>query len=109
MAYDERTAQRVRQALQGTPEVTERKMFGGIAFLYQGNMCCGVNRRDLMLRLGNEQTAQALSEPHTREMDFTGKPIRSMLYVGSEGIRSQSDLQSWIERALAFASTLPAK
>ena len=109
MAYDESVAGRVRKALAARTVFSERKMFGGLCFLVGGNMCCGVQGRELMLRLGNEGAAQALTEPHTREMDFTGRPIRSMLYLSSDGFRSEDDLHAWIGRAVAFAKTLPPK
>lgn len=109
MAYDELVAQRIRQTLKGSPGISQRKMFGGVAFLLNGNMCCGVVRQDLVLRLGNEGVAQALQQPHTRPMDFTGRPLGSMIYLSPEGYQSEADLQSWVEQALAFCETLPAK
>jgi TfoX/Sxy family transcriptional regulator of competence genes len=109
MAYREEVAERIRSVLDGTRGVTERKMFGGIAFLYNGHMCCGVNGEDLMLRLGNEDAAKALMEPHTRPMDFTGKPLKSMAYVNPEGYDADDDLRAWVDRALRFAKTLPPK
>ena len=109
MAYDESLAARVRRALAPRPDVDERKMFGGLAFMLRGNMCCGVAGDTLMLRLGNEGAAAALEEPHTRPMDFTGKPMRSMVYVGSDGIAADDDLYRWINRAADFAATLPPK
>ena len=109
MAYDEALAARIRQALAPRPDIDERKMFGGLAFLLRGNMCCGVVADTLMLRLGNEGAAEALKEPHTRPMDFTGKPLKSMVYVGSEGIASPEDLQRWVNRGADFAETLPPK
>jgi TfoX/Sxy family transcriptional regulator of competence genes len=109
MAYDENLVSRIRAALAPRNDVSERKMFGGVAFMVGGNMCCGVNGGDLMLRLGNEGAAAALAEPHAREMDFTGRPMRSMIYVGPEGTGADADLSAWIGRALDFAATLPAK
>ena len=90
-------------------EVAERKMFGGLAFLQRGNMVCGVVKADLMLRLGPQAAAEALAQPHTRPMDFTGKPLKSMIYVDAAGIDSDESLQRWVETALAFARTLPPK
>lgn len=109
MAYDERLADRVRDILMNEPGLSERKMFGGIAFMIRGNMSCGVLRDVLLLRLGNEGTASALRLPHTRPMDFTGKPMRSMLYVDPEGTDSDRQLRMWIETAITFARTLPPK
>ena len=109
MAYREEVAERIRSVLDRKRDVTERKMFGGIAFLYNGHMCCGVNGEDLMLRLGNDEAAKALTEPHTRPMDFTAKPLKSMVYVNPEGYDADDDLRAWVDRALRFARTLPPK
>lgn len=109
MAFDETLAARIRQTLAPFPDVDERKMFGGIAFMLRGNMCCGVVGDMLMLRLGNEGAAAALAERHTRPMDFTGKPLKSMIYVGPEGISTPEDLNRWVRRGAEFAATLPPK
>lgn len=109
MAYDEAFASRVRAALRRRKGISERKMMGGIAFMLNGNMCCGVNGKDLMLRLGNDGAAAALGEPHARPMDFTGKPLKSMVYIGPAGTKTDTDLRAWIDRAVKFAKTLPAK
>ena len=109
MAYDEAVAGRVRVVLKRRKGVSERKMFGGIAFMLNGNMCCGVIDKDLVLRLGDERAAAALQERHTREMDFTGKPLKSMVYVAPAGFRSDDDLRAWVKRAVDFVKTLPAK
>ncbi len=108
MAYSEALADRVRQALQGR-RFTEKKMFGGLAFLVNGNMCCGPVGDKLMLRLGNEGAAKALEQPHVEPMDFTGKPMRSMAYLSEEGCASEGELQRWVDAAYGFASALPAK
>lgn len=109
MAYSEVLAERIRASIGRRKNVAEKKMFGGIAFLYQGNMACGVVAEDLMLRLGKEGTSEALNEPHTRPMDFTGKVITTMLFVDAAGVRTDEQLTAWIERAIDFAKTLPAK
>ncbi len=109
MAYDEAVAHRVRKVLQSRKDITERKMFGGIAFLLNGNMCCGVIGSDLVLRLGEDGAAQALKERHTSEMDFTGKPLKSMVYVCPAGYRSDADLRTWVKRAVDHVKSLPAK
>ena len=82
---------------------------GGIAFLLNGNMCCGVLNSSLVLRLGEERARAALREPYTRPMDFTGKPMKSMIYLGPTGFRNDRDLKTWIERAVRFVKTLPKK
>lgn len=84
-------------------------MFGGLAFLLNGNMCCGVVKDRLMLRLGPEGVEKALKAPHTQPMDFTGKPMKSMVYVRPEGYEADEDLERWVETAARFAKTLPAK
>jgi TfoX/Sxy family transcriptional regulator of competence genes len=84
-------------------------MFGGLAFLMNGHMFCGVVKDDLMVRLGEEATTAALSRPHTRPMDFTGKPLKSMIYIGADGLDSDESLQSWVESALKFVRSLPPK
>ena len=109
MAYNERLAEKVRSLLKRRRGFSERKMFGGICFMLSGNMCCGVTKTELMLRLGPEKAAAALQEPHTREMDFTGRPMKSMIYVEPDGYESDDDLNRWVERAAKFAASLPEK
>jgi len=107
--YDEQLAARVRAVLGDRSDVAERSMFGGIAFMVGGHMCCGVNGSNLMLRLGEAQAAAALEHPQTRPMDFTGRPMKGFVYVSPEGTRSQDDLRAWIERAAQHVGTLPAR
>jgi TfoX/Sxy family transcriptional regulator of competence genes len=109
MAYDEDLATRIREVLADRPDMTERKMFGGIAFMIGGHMACGVVDDDLMLRLGEEGADAALDRPHTRVMDFTGRPTKGAIYVEPAGTAGDGDLRAWIERALAFVATLPPK
>ena len=109
MAYDEKLADRVRNALAGRKRITEKKMFGGLAFLLRGRMCCGILNDDLMVRVGPERYAAALARPHARPMDFTGRPLSGFVYVGSPGFRSKQALVKWVGRGIEFASTLPAK
>jgi TfoX/Sxy family transcriptional regulator of competence genes len=108
MAYDTHLAERIRWILVDDG-VTEREMFGGIAFMLHGNMVCGVTHEALMLRLGPQLAAAALDEPHTRPMDFTGKPMKSMLLVDPPGFETDDQLAGWIERARDFVGTLPPK
>ncbi len=109
MAYDEGLAQRIREVLQEQQNVVEKKMFGGIAFMVNGNMCCGVEKDTLMARVGLHAYESALGQPHARKMDFTGRPMKGMIYIDPEGLESDSDLKTWVERALEFALSLPAK
>ncbi len=107
MAYDEGLAQRMRDALPA--HVSEKKMFGGLCFLDRGNMACGIVGDKLMLRLTKELVAEYRREPETADMDFTGRPMPSMMYVLPEGIADDDQLRRWVERALDFTATLPAK
>ncbi|HPF39199.1 MAG TPA: TfoX/Sxy family protein [Phycisphaerae bacterium] len=109
MAYSEALAGRMRRVLARRRGIGEKKMFGGLAFLLHGNMACGIVGDDLMLRLGDEGVAEALCEPGTRPMDFTGKPLKSMVYVSAEAVESDDALRFWIDRATTFVRTLPKK
>ena len=109
MAYDEKLAERMREVFAGERGVEEKRMFGGLAFMHRGSMCCGIVGKDLMVRVGPEAFAQALERPHARPMDFTGKPSKGMVYVAPAGIRTQRELASWIERGLAFTRAQPKK
>ena len=110
MAFDEDLARRVREMLDGQPDVTERKMFGGIAFLVGGNMCCGVLGEDLIVRLDPGDAAALLqSEPGVRPFDVTGRPMRGWLFVAPEATADDRGLERWVDRAETFASSLPPK
>ncbi len=109
MAYDEALADRIGVILKDQPNVVGKKMFGGIAFMVSGNMCCGVVKDTLMLRVGAENYESLLSLPHAREMDFTGKSMKGMIYVDPEGLKTEEELKTWVEQALEFVLTLPVK
>jgi TfoX/Sxy family transcriptional regulator of competence genes len=109
MAYDEGVAQRIREVLDDRSDVAEKRMFGGIAFMVSGNMCCGVIDEMLMARVGPDQYEDALSRPSAREMDFTGKAMKGLVYVEPEGFASDEQLESWLGMCLAFIDSLPAK
>lgn len=109
MAFDETVAARVRTALASIDGVTERKMFGGLAFLLHGHMVCGVMQGELMVRVGPAAHDDALARPHARAMDFTGRPMRGMVYVAAPGFAAAHDLEAWIDAGVAHAVTLPAK
>jgi TfoX/Sxy family transcriptional regulator of competence genes len=108
VAYDEGLAERTRAVL-AAGDVDERKMFGGLAFMVAGNMCCGIVGDDLMVRVGPEGYAAALAEPHAREMDFTGRAMRGMVYVDASGVADDDALESWVQRGLEYARSLPPK
>jgi TfoX/Sxy family transcriptional regulator of competence genes len=111
MAYDEALAERIRKTLSRRRGITEKKMFGGLAFLHRGNMCCGVVGKDLVVRLGEEGALRALEKGKgaTREMDFTGRPMKSMVYVGPRGTKTDKRLRDWVDKAVDFAKTIPPK
>lgn len=109
MAYDEGVAQRLREILVERTDVEEKKMFGGLAFMVRGHMCCGVLNDTLMARVGPEQYEDALAQPHAREMDFTGKPLKGFVYVSPAGFESDKDLLRWVQRCEAFVNALPSK
>ena len=108
MAYDEGLAERLREILP-REGVTERKMFGGIAFLERGYMFVGIVGDTLMARVGPEHYREALSRPHVRVMDFTGKPMNGYVFVDPAGFEDDADLADWVERGRRFVQTLPPK
>jgi len=101
VAYDEQLATRVRKALGEKVVFEERKMFGGLCFLVRGGMACGISGKDLMVRVGNDRYEIALAEPHVRPMDFTGKPLKGMVYVNALGTREDAAIARWVEAGLA--------
>ena len=109
MAYDEKLAERIRAVLGRRRGISEKRMFGGLAFLANGHMCCGIVNDELMLRLGEDAAQEALARAHVREMDFTGKVIKTMVYVGKKGFARETQLRAWVDQALGFARTLPPK
>jgi TfoX/Sxy family transcriptional regulator of competence genes len=109
MAYDEKLAARVRKALAGERGLSEKKMFGGIAFMLGGHMACGIVKDELMLRVGAERHEEMLALPHARAMDFTGRPMKGMVFVSGEGLGSEAALRKWVGRGAAYARTLPPK
>lgn len=109
MAYDEGVAERLRDLYGDAPGVSEKKMFGGLAFLVGGHMSCGVVGETLMVRVGPDAYEDALSRPHARQMDFTGKPMKGFVYVDPAGFASDEALRSWVGLSLDFVSSLPSK
>ena len=84
-------------------------MFGGLAFLVRGNMCCGLNGEELMVRVGPDAYEAALKRTHTREMDFTGRALNGYVYVSRDGVRTAAALRAWVEQSVTFARILPPK
>ena len=109
MAYDEQLAIRVRRVLAGRRDIEEKAMFGGLAFMARGHMCCGLVQAKLMVRVDPQAYDRLRQESNVRPMDFTGRPMRGFLYVEPNGIASAPALRKWIGRALAFAESLPQK
>jgi TfoX/Sxy family transcriptional regulator of competence genes len=109
MPYDEKLAGRVRELLSGQTPLSEKKMFGGLAFMVRGNMCCGVVEATLMVRVGPDRYEEALARRYARPMDFTGRPLRGFVYVDPEGIRAKRDLKRWVDLAVSFVTSLPEK
>ena len=109
MAFSEPLAQRIRQRLGRRKNVEEKKMFGGVGFLLNGNLLVGVWKESLVVRLGEEEGEGALKEPHVKEFDITGKPMRNWVLVGPEGVQDDEQLAGWIQRAVKFVGALPAK
>jgi TfoX/Sxy family transcriptional regulator of competence genes len=109
MAFDEDLAARVRDRLARRKNIEEKKMFGGLAFLLNGNLLVGVRKDSLLVRLGEEQGERALLEPHVRPFEMRGKPMKGWLVVAVEGVEDDDRLADWLDRATQFVHTLPAK
>jgi len=114
MAYDEALAQRLRQQFRthtdvAEKNVTEKKMFGGLCFMLSNHMCCGIVGDTLMLRVGPDNYEQCLRQKYVREMDFTGKAMKGMVYVDAKGLATDRDLARWVGIASDFVASLPPK
>ena len=109
MAYSEELASRMREVIGGRDGVSERKMFGGIAWMVNGNMACGTLGEDMMVRLDPDDAERALTEPHTRPMEFTGRAMRGFITVDAAGLVESADLARWIDTGASFAASLPPK
>lgn len=109
MPYDERLAETIRKLLGRRKNLVEKKMFGGVVFLLSGNICCGVWKEYLILRLGDDAARQVLAEEHARPFDITGRPMRGWAMVEPAGWQNGASLGRWIAWAVEFTSALPAK
>ena len=109
MVFDNTLAERIRDGLARVTGIVEKKMFGGIAFLLNGNVCVGVWKDSLIARLGAELGMIALAEPYVREFDITGRAMKGWVLVDPGGLNSDADLDSWLQRAVEFVRTLPPK
>jgi TfoX/Sxy family transcriptional regulator of competence genes len=108
MAYDLKLAERIRSQLSDIPFV-EKKMFGGIGFLLQGNMACGVNKENLVVRIDPEKQDILLKKPHAKLFDLTGKPMKGWLVIEAQGVKTEKQLSIWVREGVDFATTLPPK
>jgi len=109
MSFDEGLAERIREIFQMDRSVSEKKMFGGLAFITRGYMFVGILGDNLMARVGPENYEQALSRFHVRKMDFTGKPMKGYVFVAPPGFEKDSDLYQWVNQCLIFVKSLPPK
>ncbi len=107
MAFDEGLAQRVREAVGPLAAVTERRMFGGLAFLLDGRMFVGVSGSKLMARVGAERYRDTLGLPHVREMDFTGRPMKGYVYIDPPGLTEDRELAAWVSWCAGHVAGLP--
>jgi hypothetical protein len=109
MAYDERLAERIRRVFEERRDIAERKMFGGLAFLCRGRMCCGIVGTDLMVRVADDEFDAVMRGRHVRPMDFTGKPLRGFVYVSPPGFRTAVALRTWLSRGERVADEKAAE
>jgi TfoX/Sxy family transcriptional regulator of competence genes len=109
MAYDEALAERIRSIVGARGGITERRMFGGIAWMLRGNMACAVLGEDVAVRLSIEDAERALAEPHTRPFDMTGRPARAFVVVAGPAVATEDDLARWVDAGADHASSLPPK
>jgi TfoX/Sxy family transcriptional regulator of competence genes len=109
MPYDPGLAERLEEVLSEHPYMTEKKMFGGIGWMLNGNMCVGVFKEWLIIRIGVDVAEKVLKEPHTKPMDFTGKAMKGWAMVFPEGVEDDSELNRFTQMAIDFVATLPAK
>ena len=109
MAYDEGLAERIRELLEDQVDFSEKKMFGGLAFMVRGNMSVGIVKSELMARVGAEQYEDCLSWAGAREMDFTGRSMKGMVFVASEALSEDEQLNRWLKASLKFVEQLPSK
>ncbi len=105
--YDEKTAERIRAVLSDRGDVEERRMFGGLCFMVAGQMCCGLTKNELMVRVGKDGYDDALAQPHARPMDFTGRPLVGFVFVDAAGYKTAPGLAKWVRRGVSFVEANP--
>ncbi len=109
MAYDLTLAERIRKRLTGQSGLSEKTMFGGIGFLLNGNMCCGVLGKEMIVRLDPEEAEKALRKPDSRVFDFSGRPMKGWIFVHGKGVTTGAKLNAWVDMAVRYARSLPPK
>jgi TfoX/Sxy family transcriptional regulator of competence genes len=109
MAYNEDIETRIKKIISGWENTEDKKMFGGVCHLLNGNMFCGVHKEFLILRLGKERADDALKLPHVRPFDITGRPMKGWVMVSEDGFKSDEDLKNWLDQTMRFVQTLPQK
>ena len=105
MAFDEKLADRIRKTIGRRKGISEKKMFGGLSFLLNGKMCCGVLKDILVVRVNPKESEMLLKKPYVRPMDFTGRPMKGFLYVSMNGYKTEKQLSEWVERSIDFLSS----
>ena len=109
MAFDEGLAHRVGELLHDEPGLVEKRMFGGIGYMLHGNMACGINKDNLVVRVGPAKYEVALDKPHTTVFDITGRPMKGWVLVEPAGFESEEMLKEWVQQGVDFALSLPPK
>ena len=109
MAYDENLSLRISELLTNGSGLEQKKMFGGVGFLVNGNMACGVHKGNLIVRVGPERYQAALSKEHAGVFDMTGRPMTGWVMVTAPGFASEKELSDWVQQGLEFALSLPPK
>lgn len=109
MGYDQELADRVGVILEGVSGLVVKEMFGGLGYMVHGNMGCGVNGSELIVRVGPQAYEEALGEPHVHVFDMTGRAMRGWVVVKTQGIQSDAALRAWVKRGVQFAQSLPPK
>jgi TfoX/Sxy family transcriptional regulator of competence genes len=109
VAYNEELLERIRRVVDERKDVTEKKMFGGVAFMANGNMACGPHGDNLIVRIGAEAAAEAMKQPHVKPMDFTGRVMSTFATIEPAGVRTEAQLRRWVEMSIAYAAAQPAK
>ena len=109
MGYDEKLAERIRRTMPPAGDIVERRAFGGVMFLLDGKMLCGIAKGDLMVRVGAEAYEAALARRHVRPMDFTGRPLTGFVFVSPAGTRTERAVAGWVRQAVEFVVALPAR